>query len=119
MGSPVTAAVCMPAVATCASGQLCACKHSIGSKSCLCQWHLSHVLGGHSRSTDTCIPAVLQVWAGTKQKELGLNGMQLLHQVSPIAVMLLGVLIPALEPVGWGNAAQGTLLAYKYTLPSL
>ena len=63
--------------------------------------------------------APLQVWAGTKQKELGLNGMQLLHQVSPIAVMLLGVLIPALEPVGFGKATPGTILAYEYSLVSL
>jgi solute carrier family 35 protein E3 len=55
------------------------------------------------------------VWAGTKQKELGLNGMQLLQQVSPVSVVLLACLIPLMEPVGWRDPAPGTLLGYTFT----
>jgi solute carrier family 35 protein E3 len=59
------------------------------------------------------------VWAGTKQKELGLNGMQLLQQVSPLSVALLAALIPLVEPVGWGGRELGTILGYEFSLPSL
>jgi solute carrier family 35 protein E3 len=55
------------------------------------------------------------VWASTKQKELGLNGMQLLQQVSPVSAALLAVLIPVFEPVGWRGAGPGTILGYALT----
>ena len=60
-------------------------------------------------------PIFPQVWAGTKQKELGLNGMQLLQQMSPVSVALLAVLIPLLEPVGWRDPKPGTILGYTLT----
>jgi solute carrier family 35 protein E3 len=59
------------------------------------------------------------VWAGTKQKELGLNGMQLLQQVSPMSVALLAVLIPVMEPVGWGSPQPGTILGYVFSTRSV
>ncbi len=37
--------------------------------------------------------ALYQIWAGSKQKELGLGSMQLLHQYVPLAAMLLAVLV--------------------------
>ena len=37
--------------------------------------------------------ALYQIWAGSKQKELGLGSMQLLHQYVPLAAMLLGILV--------------------------
>ncbi|GBF94129.1 solute carrier family 35 member E3 [Raphidocelis subcapitata] len=61
------------------------------------------------------VTALYQVWASTKQKELGLNGMQLLQQVSPVSAVLLAALIPLLEPVGWRGAAPGTILGYSFT----
>ena len=34
-----------------------------------------------------------QIWAGSKQKELGLGSMQLLHQYVPLAAGLLAILV--------------------------
>lgn len=60
--------------------------------------------------------ALYQVWAGSKQKELGVNGNQLLHQVSPSAVAMLAVLIPVLEPVGsLGKGDPKTILGFQYS----
>jgi solute carrier family 35 protein E3 len=39
--------------------------------------------------------ALYQIWAGSKQKELGMGSMQLLHQYVPLAAALLGVLVSA------------------------
>lgn len=61
------------------------------------------------------VTALYQIWAGVKQKELGLGSMQLLHQYVPLAAMFMTVLVPIFEPVGWGSAAPGTLLGYTYT----
>uniref|UniRef100_A0A383W0N7 Sugar phosphate transporter domain-containing protein n=1 Tax=Tetradesmus obliquus TaxID=3088 RepID=A0A383W0N7_TETOB len=64
--------------------------------------------------------SLYQVWTGVKQKQLGVNGNQLLHQVSPIAVLLLAVLVPLVEPVGsFSNPEEGTLLGYTYSRGSL
>ncbi len=41
--------------------------------------------------------------------------MQLLQQVSPLSVILLAVLIPILEPVGWRDPGPGTILGYQFT----
>ena len=37
--------------------------------------------------------ALYQIWAGSKQKELGMGSMQLLHQYVPLAALLLGALV--------------------------
>lgn len=42
-------------------------------------------------------------------------GNQLLHQLIPTAVALLGVMVPMLEPVGLPAAAPGTILGFEYT----
>lgn len=65
------------------------------------------------------VASLYQVWAGTKQKDLGLNGMQLLQQVSPMSVLLLAVLIPIMEPVGWSDPRPGTILGYVFTPASV
>jgi solute carrier family 35 protein E3 len=63
-----------------------------------------------------CVTLVLQVWTGVKQKQLGVNGNQLLHQVAPVAVLLLAVLVPLVEPVGsFTKPAEHTLLGYTYS----
>lgn len=45
-------------------------------------------------------PCTHQIWAGSKQKELGLGSMQLLHQYVPLAAALLAIL------VSWGQQGQ-------------
>ncbi|KAF6259079.1 triose-phosphate transporter family-domain-containing protein [Scenedesmus sp. NREL 46B-D3] len=60
--------------------------------------------------------SLYQVWMGVKQKQLGVNGNQLLHQVSPIAVLLLAVLVPLAEPVGsLSQPEDHTLLGFTYS----
>jgi solute carrier family 35, member E3 len=59
--------------------------------------------------------ALYQIWAGVKQKELGLGSMQLLHQYVPLAALFLGILVPLCEPMGWLAPEPGTLLGYTYT----
>ncbi|KAF8056748.1 slc35e3 [Scenedesmus sp. PABB004] len=55
------------------------------------------------------------VWAGYKQKQLGVSANALLHQVSPLAVLLLAALVAALEPVGWRARDPASILGYDYT----
>lgn len=63
--------------------------------------------------------ALYQVWAGGKQKELDLNGMQLLQHVAIASAVILGVLVPLLEPVGWTDPSDpNTLLGYEWSLPA-
>lgn len=59
--------------------------------------------------------ALYQIWAGSKQKELGLGSMQLLHQYVPLAACLLAILVPLCEPMGWRDRGPSTLLGYVYT----
>lgn len=62
----------------------------------------------------TVVTAMYQIWAGTKQKELQASSMQLLHQYTPQAAVLLAVLIPLMEPVGrLGSTDPQTLLGYR------
>ncbi len=63
--------------------------------------------------------AAYQIWAGTKQKELSVGSMQLLEQYAPIAAVMLGLLVPICEPMGWTDKAPGTLLGYTYTTASV
>ena len=60
--------------------------------------------------------ASYQVFAGSKQKELQAGSMQLLHEYTPVASMLLGIMIPICEPMGWVNRTEETVLGYHYTL---
>jgi solute carrier family 35, member E3 len=59
--------------------------------------------------------ALYQIWAGVKQKELGLGSMQLLHQYVPLAAGLLAILVPLCEPMGWLHRTPDTVLGYEYT----
>ena len=63
--------------------------------------------------------ALYQIWAGVKQKELGLGSMQLLHQYVPIAATLLGTLALILEPMGWRNPHADTIFGFPYGFASL
>ena len=55
------------------------------------------------------------MWAGSKQKELQASSMQLMHQYSPWAALLLGILVPIFEPLGLTQAGPDTLLGFPYT----
>jgi solute carrier family 35, member E3 len=67
----------------------------------------------------TLTTALYQIWAGSKQKELKASSMQLLHAYTPHASIMLGLLVPLLEPVGWKSADTGTLLGYEWTVGKL
>lgn len=59
------------------------------------------------------------VWAGAKQKELDVNGNQLLHQVAPIAAVLLAVLVPVVEPLGLlqqSKTTMDTILGFDFSV---
>lgn len=58
--------------------------------------------------------SMYQIFAGTTQKDLQAGSMQLLHEYTPLAVVMLGALIPVLEPMGWNNGGTDTLLGYNY-----
>jgi solute carrier family 35 protein E3 len=67
------------------------------------------------------VSAWQQVLAGDLQKQHKINGMQLLHQCTPTAALLLAIAAPALDDVGLFAAAQPsehTLLTYSYTWAS-
>lgn len=59
--------------------------------------------------------ASYQVFAGSKQKELQAGSMQLLHEYTPIASVLLGLMIPFFEPIGFNDPKPDTLLGYHYS----
>jgi len=63
--------------------------------------------------------AAYQIWAGTKQKELNAGSMALLEQYSPLAAVMLGVMVPIFEPLGLRDAGPGTLRGYEYTWASV
>ena len=67
------------------------------------------------------VTAMYQVWAGSKQKELQTGSMQLLHQYTPLAALMLAVLVPILEPVGLFENAPNphTLLGFTYSFSSI
>ncbi len=66
----------------------------------------------------TLVTALYQVWVGTKQKELEVSSMQLLHQYTPIASIILGCMVPLLEPHGYPDYETGSLLAWTITTPA-
>lgn len=74
-----------------------------------------HELDRYYKQFFFCLNSCPFLAAGTKQKELKASTMQLLHQYTPQAAVLLGVLIPLCEPMGWVSRDQDTLLGYEYT----
>jgi solute carrier family 35, member E3 len=62
-----------------------------------------------------------QIWAGSKQKELQANSSQLLQRYSPLASLMLGMLVCGLEPVGFRRAPASvvpyaaTIAGFNYT----
>jgi solute carrier family 35 protein E3 len=80
---------------------------------------MSNPVGAVVALTSVAASALYQVWAGGKQKELCVNGMQLLQHVSLTSAATLGILGPLLEPWGWEDTPDtGTLLGYQWTRPA-
>ena len=67
------------------------------------------------------VTAMYQVWAGSKQRELQTGSMQLLHQYTPLAALMLAILVPVLEPIGLfdRSAHAHTLVGYAYSWSSI
>lgn len=76
---------------------------------------IKHIYGLLVGLAATLITALYQIWAGSKQKELQASSMQLLHQYTPQAALILGLLVPIMEPMGWGGKDPHSILGYKYT----
>jgi solute carrier family 35 protein E3 len=80
----------------------------------------THPMGAVVALISVAATALYQVWAGGKQKELELNGMQLLQHVALASAAILGVLVPVLEPVGWSDPTNvHTLLGYEWSVPAV
>lgn len=75
----------------------------------------SNPLGVMVAMVATVLSALYQIWAGTKQKELQANAMQLLHQATPLASIMLMLIVPLVEPVGWTSHGPSTLLGFAMT----
>lgn len=56
-----------------------------------------------------------QVWAGSKQKQLQVGSMQLMHQYTPYAALMMSVLTVTCEPLGVNNPTPETLLGFNYS----
>ena len=78
---------------------------------------VSNVSGMAVGAAATLVTALYQSWAGSKQKELRASSMQLLQAYTPQATLMLGVLVPLCEQMGWSGASRtkDTLLGYPYT----
>ena len=63
--------------------------------------------------------AVYQIWAGSKQEELGAGSMQLMHQLAPQATCRLALLLVGVEPLGLPRSThspgEGTILGCDHT----
>lgn len=51
--------------------------------------------------------ALYQIWAGSKQKELGASSSQLLREYTPYASLLMGLLVGVFEPLGIADRGPG------------
>jgi solute carrier family 35 protein E3 len=80
----------------------------------------THPMGAVVALVSVAATALYQVWAGGKQKELQLNGMQLLQHVALASAVILGVLVPVVEPLGWSDPTNvNTLLRYQWSVPAV
>ena len=58
---------------------------------------------------------LLQVFVGSKQRELEVGAMGLMAAYTPIASLMLLILVVSLEPIGISHADAETLLGFPYT----
>ena len=86
------------------------------------QWLFADNLSNVISSASYLFPksAVIQVLAGSKQRELQASSMQLMHQYCPWAALFLCIMLPIMEPMGWhANGAQAnpdSMLNYHFTV---
>lgn len=59
---------------------------------------------------------LVQVFAGSKQKELETGSMALMAGYTPIASMMLIILVPIFEPIGIQIPGPDTLIGFPYSL---
>jgi solute carrier family 35 protein E3 len=64
------------------------------------------------------VTATASVWAGSFQRELKVNGDQLLCAMAPYALVMLAILVPIIEPMGFGTRTPGTILGCDLTVIS-
>lgn len=79
----------------------------------------ANIVGAATGLAATVVTAIYQTWAGTKQKELKASSMQLLHQYTPQAALLLAILVPMFETVGLVKPTSDSILGYPYTAESV
>ena len=60
-----------------------------------------------------------QVWCGSEQKKLQVNSMQLMDQYCPWALLMLTILVPCTDAIGWVDRTSTTLLGYQYTISNV
>ena len=61
------------------------------------------------------LESAFKVFAGSKQKELEVGSMALMAGYTPIATLLLTILVPIFEPVGFFERNEETLFGFQYT----
>lgn len=61
----------------------------------------------------------MQVWAGSKQRQLQASSMQLMHQYTPHAAAMMVLITAACEPLGFQSLAPDTLFGFSYTWGSV
>eukprot|EP01023_Acetabularia_acetabulum_P059067 TRINITY_DN7075_c0_g2_i1.p1 TRINITY_DN7075_c0_g2~~TRINITY_DN7075_c0_g2_i1.p1 ORF type:complete len:330 (-),score=61.83 TRINITY_DN7075_c0_g2_i1:1561-2550(-) len=59
--------------------------------------------------------AAYTIWVSKLQKELQVNGSQLLYEYAPMAVLMLGIVTLTFEPLGF-DGKPGIFVGYNYTI---
>ncbi|TPX32784.1 hypothetical protein SmJEL517_g04179 [Synchytrium microbalum] len=71
-----------------------------------------NVTGTFFALTGVLVTSLYQIWVGTKQKDLGVNSMQLLYYQAPLSAILLVPVVPILDDVG-------ALFAYEWSVGAI
>ena len=74
---------------------------------------LNAIATGRRSPAEALMVHRVQIWVGSKQKQLQLGSMQLMHEYVPQATLMLAVLVPLLEPMGLKTAAPGVLSSHS------
>lgn len=75
----------------------------------------SNVVGMAIALASVASTALYQIWAGSKQKELGASSAQLLREYTPYASLLMCLLVGVFEPLGIADRGPDTVLGYSWT----
>jgi solute carrier family 35 protein E3 len=76
------------------------------------------LLGITVAMASTMVSAWQQVLASSMQRELDVNGMQLLHQSTPAAALLMLLVVPFIDDISLLHPSPTSLLLYNMTLPA-